>query len=105
MPGTIPLTCTGLTLLTGPDLVSVDSTSGGKTLATLLGANVATNLKQLKLIPAGTVYVSKMGENASASGNVALGAYPHVFHIRKHEADRLKFFASGATGMAVFQEG
>jgi hypothetical protein len=100
MPGTIPLTSTGLTLVGGPSLITVDT--GSKTLATLLGVTLASNLKRLKMWTAGTVYFAS--GTASASSAPLPTSQWISLDIRKAEADKLKFYASNVS-IIVVQEG
>ena len=106
MPGTIPLTSTGMTLVGGPTLVAVDSTTGGKSLATLLGAALPLNLKRLKILPASTGIFFAGGSSASTVSPPLPAGVWSVFDIRKSEADLLRFVvASTAVNMTVVQEG
>jgi len=90
------------TLLAGPDLVSVTATSGGKTLATLLGKAVMGSLTRLALYPASAGIYFASGAASAASAPLPAGGID--LPIRKSEADLLTFY--GATiGMTVIQIG
>ncbi len=88
----------------GDSTVDVDTTAGGKSLATLMGAALSADLKRLALVPAsGGVYRSKAGTPSASTPEV-----PAVLTllVNKTTADTYKFItASGTVAMQVIQEG
>ena len=90
------------TILDGPDLVSVINTTGGNTLATLLGKAVKNSLTRLVLIPASAGVFFASGAAAATSAPLPTGGIE--FPCRKSEADALKFFGT-TIAMTVIQIG
>jgi hypothetical protein len=90
------------TLLAGPDYVSVTNTS--KTLATLLGSALDTDITRVTLVPdsAGIFWADGTAEASSAplpTGGIEL-------NCRKAVMDTREFItASGTVKMFVIQEG
>lgn len=91
-----------LNLLSGPDLISVTTTSS--TLATLLSATLNKSLKQLTLIPVGAGIYWKQG--TVTSNDAELPSNGISIACKKDVADKLQFIvASGTIDMQVLQEG
>ena len=87
----------------GLDCVTVDNTSGGKTLAQL-GIVFDLNVRSISLQALdGTVYVSKTSADATSFQLPALGAVE--LRILSITAAKLKFYAAGNTKMNVLQLG
>lgn len=91
------------TLLSGPDLSSVTDTSGGDSLATLLGKELYNSLTRLALFPAAAGIYWASG--AASAASAPLPAAGIDLPIRKSEADALRFFAETEIGMTVVQVG
>jgi len=93
------------TMIQGPVLVTVDTTSGGKTLVQLLAAKgepLDDGLSGLLLIPSASgIYWAKTSASASSAPMPTSGV---AIEIRKTEAALLKFYASNV-GMTVLQFG
>jgi hypothetical protein len=92
-----------VTLVGGPDVVTVDSTATGKTLATLLGKALSAALSKLTLIPATAGVYWASGSASAASAPLPIGGVEVA--IGKTEADLLKFYAASSITMTVVQEG
>jgi hypothetical protein len=93
-----------LTLIQGPTLVSVTTTSGGDTLATLLAAKgepLDAGLSRLTLLPADTVNWSRTSASGSTGAIPTAGITLDICHT---DAALLKFYASNK-GMTVLQYG
>jgi len=89
--------------LAGPDYVSV--TDASKTLATLLGTALQTNVKRITLVPdsSGIFWIAG---TAVAATSAPLPSSGVELSVRKTYADTLQFItASGTVKMQIIQEG
>jgi hypothetical protein len=90
------------TLLAGPSLVTVDTTAGGKSLATLLGANLNNGLTRLVLLPSAAGIYFASGSASASSAPLPAGGLD--VPIRIDQANLLRFYGS-SIGMTVMQIG